>query len=304
MVVWRKYSFPLLPMASSPFGKLFSNSVKHTKKYIKPILTGVIIFGVLTAGAQIYLTKEIETEVSNVLEDLGTSTVEMGGIVDRIGEGDEAAMEELVEKMAEAGKVLEGMDEMEKTAYMKSQAMTIFSSVLPKFGTAALVLAIIYLIGSLYYLVQATDKATSSGKILKRTISLILPIIGVSIIFAVISLVGVIPILGIIVLLIVMPRLSLACYLIAKEKKGVIESISLSWKRSKGYWCKIIGNYILFGIILGLITWGIIIVSASLTAISVLLYTIVYALAMQLISAFSFVFYVNLSETVNANPRK
>ena len=291
-------------MAATPFGKLFSNSIKHTKKYIKPILTGVIVFGLITAGAQIYMAQEVQTGMNNILEEMGTSTVEMEEIVERVGAGDEGAMEELVKKMAEAGAALEGMEEMEKTAYMETQAKQIMLSIMPEVGMLALVLAVVYFLGSLYYFVQAVDKEKSVGKIVKRAISLILPIIGVTIIFAVISLIGVIPILGAIILLIIMPRLSLACYLIAKEKKGVFESIKLSWKRSKGYWCKIVGNFLLLGIILAVIAWGITIVSPTVMAVSAVLYTVVYVLVTQLLSAFSFIFYANLAETVLGNPKR
>jgi hypothetical protein len=62
-----------------------------------------------------------------------------------------------------------------------------------------------------------------------------------------------IPILGIIVAIIIGPRLSLAPVILVTEKKGVFESASLSYQRTRGWWDKIVGNTIVVCLVVGII---------------------------------------------------
>lgn len=270
-------------------GALLGGSWAFFTKNIKTIFIGSVVFGLLLGGSQFAL----QQSTMGALENNFGNTDKLMDLTKRMEAGDSAALEEYLAEMEAMG------GEGEMAAQMMAG---VFTSMLPGIGLAVIVSLIITLVSSGYYMVIAIEGHQSAGPAFGRALSLALPLLGVWL-WAFIRSFAWIPIIGFIPALILGPRLLFSSVILVNEKKGVMESVKLSLGRSKGYWLKIVGNFIVMAICIMLVSmvagFGLAFVGAASPIANVVLSGIVG----QLTSAFGAIFMVRLATTVMQNPK-
>jgi hypothetical protein len=88
--------------------------------------------------------------------------------------------------------------------------------------------------------------------LVNRSLPRVIPFLGL-ILWVIIRSFAWIPIVGAIIALFRIPRFVLAPVIMLAEEKGVLESASESYRRSKGHSGKIFGNIFVVGIVLGIV---------------------------------------------------
>ena len=83
-----------------------------------------------------------------------------------------------------------------------------------------------------------------------------------------------------------------------KEGKGVMESVSLSYARSEGYWGKIVGNMLVVSLCVALVTFCIGLVAGIFGFAMPFLAILIGAVVSQLSLAFSVIFLTKLALSV------
>ncbi len=116
---------------------------------------------------------------------------------------------------------------------------------------------------------------------------------------------------GIVLLVVRMPRYFAAQVIFVSQKKSIHESVQSSFRASKGYWGKIMGNMIVAGLVVGVISYVVGLVLTPITALLLehlvwlFLLQIVVRIPLQLFGlVFNTVFVVLLAQTILKNPRK
>ena len=98
------------------------------------------------------------------------------------------------------------------------------------------------------------------------------------------------------------PRLLLAPVIYLRQKTGIMESVRLSYAKSRGYWWKIVGNALLAGlciVVLLMVAW---IIFGIVFSFYLPLSTFAFYVLPQLAIAFGTVFYVKLATEVLKYP--
>jgi len=232
--------------------------------------------------------------MKGVMDDMGMNAAKIEELTTRMQNGDETAMQEM-EALLDKGMGSMGDD---MPAAMKGRMIGMFA---PLIGIATFFGGIIAVFSHAYFLLLALSPTQDAMVVLKKTPKLFFPLLGLWIWMFLRSFVW-IPFLGLIPALILGPRFMAAPIILVKEKKGIMESVSLSLARTKGYWGKIVGNAIVValcviltgivaGIVIGIIGFIIPFIGLWLNAIT-----------KEVLGAFMAVFSVMLATTILANP--
>lgn len=224
--------FPPTLMAMSLSG-LLSTSFQFLRRHSQPIVIGAVVFSLIAAVAQLFLPYTVMTP--------GNAPVY----------SDEAVTQQ-----------------------------TIFF----------LILLVIAMVSTTYYYVIAIKKEKNVNKALMHALEVVIPLIGVNIWSFVRSYVW-IPVLTLILgfsllytdmsvgtlvivasmvamlvlSLVYYPRFILAPVIYIQERKDIADSVTASYKRTKGHWGKVIGNVIISGIIACIIAFVIGVVAGMFT---------------------------------------
>lgn len=188
-------------------------------------------------------------------------------------------------------------------------------------------------------MVAVVEGNSASGAVFKRTLRVFFPVIGTSFWMFVVSYVWVpmVPAFGLLLwdaaatgeptptgvgvamLLILsgavigfvrMPRLYFAPIILIRESTGITQSVRLSYQRTNGYWGKIVGNSLLFGLIMMAIMMPVMMVMGILSFGFIMLgmvgpfmmIVLMYAVQMFL-SALQQAFHTELALTIFDNPK-
>jgi len=318
-------------MASSPLtiGTLIRNSFSFLKEYFKPFLLASIVFGGISTAAQ-FAIETIEVNAERVAyEEMGVEEEN----IEKILALAEIAGEEEIDAilMQSAGfkatiGVLSDQEADERIAEIGLQALF---QILPALIAVIGVLILVGFVYTLYFLIIVIRKKRDAGAILSDIPSLFFPLIGMSIwtflrSFAWVMILGVILSLfnpaigmftalgGLILFFLYIPRLFFANIILVQEKKGVFECVQLSYERTKGFWCKIVGNFI----VLMLVTLAISLAVGIPLVILLIVGAIggagmwfmfawgwMMAILQYIVWAYSTIFSVLLSDTIRDNPR-
>ena len=281
-------------------GMLLQSSFAVFKAKLTPILIGAVVFGLLMYGAQ---TMFQTSSMNAVGGNPAVNMERMEELAKRAEGGDMKAMEEL---MKEAGIMAEGMGidienmpaDADMDAMGEAMAKDMFVKILPQFGVFFLISLIVSLLASAYYLVLAVGQASTAQSAFRSSAPLLLPLLGVWL-WSFIRSFAWIPVIGIIFAIVLGPRFVLSCVILVKEKKGVLESVSLSYARSRGYWGKIFGNCFVAALCAWLVMVVVGVVAAMLGKEAGLVLTTIVGYG---ITAYGTIFVVKLSETIMANP--
>jgi hypothetical protein len=106
----------------------------------------------------------------------------------------------------------------------------------------------------LLFLLLALTEETNATVLVNRSLPRVIPFLGLSLWVIIRSFVW-IPIVGPIIALFRLPRFVLAPVIMLAEEKGLLESVSESYRRSKGHSGKIFGNIFVAGMVAGMVAW-------------------------------------------------
>jgi len=256
-----------------------------------PIVIGAVIFGLIMAVGQSFVGKRMVQKTGSVFEGFGYDQQQMVDLQRRIQAGDEAAMNEFAQKMEELGGA--------QGEAMAGAVTSMYKDLLPVMGASMLIMWLISLIASAYFLLIALDGKLSFQMALARTPGIIIPLFLLSLWIMIRSFIW-IPILGIILAIVLGPRFVLAPVLLARDRKGVLESASMSYAKTAGYWGKIFGNLFVAALcaIIVIMVLGIVVGMLGVSAAA-----IVMPMLNMLATAFITIFVVRLSSTILTNAR-
>lgn len=279
-------------------GQLLSMSYTFCTRAWKPILIGALVFGTIAALLQGTLNIKAQYKSMSMMENMGVDMEKMQELSTRISMGDASAGEELRLMMeGEFG----DMSEEEMSAYAANLSKNVFFEMSPILALSFLISFLLSVLAGAYYLVLAVHSEKDPQKAAGRLPKLYFPLLGISIWTFLRSFVW-IPVLGIIPAIILGPRFVAAPLIHMQEKKGVLASVSESYRRTNGYWGKIIGNMIVMCVCLAVVSIVVGIVASFFGVISPWLTDWIVSVMSYVLMAYAVVFTVQLSLTVFANP--
>lgn len=306
---------PMQPSAGGPtmLGALLSETFAYAKAHMAELLLGAVVFGAILGGMQFLVGTQV---ASGIEQNMGLDTERMEELSARIEAGDEAALAEL-EVMLKDG--FAGMNDDQQMA----AGLGMMKAVAPAAGLSVLVSILLGFLAHAYFsLVAVEGKDVSST--LKRATTVMFPLIGVSIWSTIRSFVWV-PVLVIIALpflgapglmlipvaiaaafvlgLLFYPRFIAAPLIFLAERKGITGSVDDSFRRTRGYWGKIVGNMLVAMIVFGILSFVVnMVLALALSSVPAVL-AILTQIVSQLVMAVSTVFSVRLSHTILQHPR-
>lgn len=273
----------------TPLGQLISESVAYAKAHMQPLVAGAIVFGIV-AGM---LGVVFQQQVGLIVDDIGIDLERMEELGNRIEAGDEAALEEFESMLA-------GIDDEDVSAAMGRGA-----EALAKFTPRNILLSLVGMLVSLlayaWYTLVAVEGADLGGTANKAKRAF-LPLLGVYV-WATIRSFAWLPFVGWIIAIVVGPRFVAAPLIHLTEQKSITQSVSESYRRTKGYWGKIVGNWIVAGLLFGLCALvAMMVLGLFLGAVPVAL-VFIGQIVGQISMAVFVVFSVRLSQTILQHPR-
>jgi hypothetical protein len=277
-----------------PLGALLSSALDFVREYRKPVLIGAAIFGTLAALLGGGVAHRAAFGVNGMMQEMGVDTQKMEDLSERMRMGDESAATEMEKLLGERMNAL-GED---AESVISNRFIGMFA---PLIGVAAIVGIIIAIFSHAYFLLLAVSPTQDFMAVLRRTPGYFFPLLGLWIWIFLRSFIW-IPFLGIIPAIILGPRFIGSSLILVKEKRGIRESVSQSYARTKGYWGKIVGNMFvagicvaLAGIVLGIVTGmvGFVIPFGGIW---------LQAIVKETFAAFMTVFMIQLVMTLLSNP--
>jgi len=290
---------PSQPIAGpAPLGLLLSETFLYCKAHWQSLAVGVAVFGVVTGLMGASLAAKTGDTVVRGMDQMGIDTDRMEELSGRIEAGDETAMAELETMLAGQ---FDGMNDEQMARTIMGPVGGMITEMAPTIGVGIFVSFLLSLLAFAYYSLVAVEGKDVAGT-LSRTKSVFLSLFGVNVWATLRSFVW-IPILGLIPAIILGPRFVAAPLIHLMEGKGVMASVSDSYRRTRGYWPKIVGNVIVAAII-AIVTMMLlnVVVSMVLSAIPGAP-IIANNILSQGMMAFMTVFAVRLSHTILQHPR-
>lgn len=292
------FVIPLLTRMVCSLKGLLQESWTTYRSLMRPVLAGAIVFGVVIGLGGLSLQKGVMHQLGAELAQLegmeNVSEKQMQELLIRIQKGDEQSVEELREHMTVASTLM-GVESIDMAKLPIMMNLVRFVSVF------AILMWCITAISSVYYLVLATDKLCSTAAAMKRSLQVLVPLIGLGIWISIRSFIWV-PFVGFIVAIVLMPRFLPAPVLLLQGEKGIMNIVSQSYVRTRGYWWKIMGN-ILAAMLCSLIAFIAFNVSLrTLAGGSVVALSLGSAVISQLVTAYITFFVAALSNTVLGHP--
>jgi hypothetical protein len=273
-------------------GTLLSGSWKFFLLHLQTILIASAVLGCLMFGVQ----KILEVKATGSMEERFGDLDHIEELAERIEAGDPDAFQEMMMQMGMMGD--EG--EVDEAAVAAASA-DVMGKMMPIFALVFFSIFVLTMIGSIFFIVLAVEGSTDFMTTLRRVPGLILPMFGVWI-WGFLRSFAWIPVLGVIFAIIIGPRLIMSSVILVKEKKGVRESVKLSYKRSRGYWRKIVGNCVV-AILVSLLAMLVLSIGVGFSAqVSGALAGLIGAILQGMVTAYGTIFIVRLSNTILNNP--
>lgn len=256
-----------------------------------PIVVGAVIFGLILGVAQSFVGQRMVQKAGSALEGLGFDQQQMEDLQRRIQAGDETAMNEFAQRMQQLGG--------EQGEAVSGALVSMYKGLLPAIGASMLIMWVISLVASAYFLLLALDEKLTFQGALARTPGLIIPLFLLSLWIMLRSFIWV-PLLGIILAIILGPRFVCAPVLLARDHKGVLESASMSYAKTRGQWGKILGNTFVAAVsaMIAVMVLGIVVGMLGMRVSG-----IVMPMVNMLSTAFITIFVVRLSSTILSNAK-
>jgi hypothetical protein len=284
----------------TPLGQLLSDSWAFCTTYWKPILIAAVVFGTVASVVAASIAGTAAWKAGGMMDDLGIDVQRMEDLGERIQDGDESAMAEMESMFKDQ---FGDMTDEQTGEMAVTMTMRMFRAMAPMLGLSALLMLVLWVISSAYFLQLSLSATQDVMAPVRPAFSLSLPLLGVWV-WSFLRSFAWIPIIGIIPAIILGPRFALAPVILATEKKGVIESVRLSYDRTKGYWGKIVGNAIVAGLCVFLAMIVIDIVASILGTIIPVVGLWIVPVGKYITMAFMIVFMTKLSMTIMGKASK
>jgi hypothetical protein len=250
---------------SDSLGVLLKNSWEFYRKHWRPVLFGAVVFGIIFA----------------ILNEWHQSYIApFRGQVDYMKEMNISGAEALV--------ALQGAN---------------IGAVVPQMIAVMTLSILLALLVYTYFLLLTLGKGKTVESVLRQMPGAFLPIVGASF-WVFLRSFAWIPFIGFIFAIILGPRFVCAPIILLQEKKGVIESVRLSYQRTRGYWMKIVGNLLAISLCAVVAIFVLAIPVAIVTLGISTLSTFVSGILGQLVSGFIVVFTVFLAQTIMKVPKE
>jgi len=285
-------------MSHKSLGTLLTDSWSFFQKHLAVFIAGAVIFGLIggyLAHTMQKTGKEISTSMMNSMGVNGMPSQEkmqkMAELTMKAMQGNDAAKVELEamgnQMEAMANQIEEHMDD----GTGPTPAMTgKFAGIM---GKGFLLSMLISILAATYFLSIAVFGLADIGSVINKTVSNVLPILGLWI-WIFIRTFAWIPVIGIVTSIILGPRFIAAPLHLLEGKKSIFDSASMSYSETKGKWGKIFGNMLVAGIVvwIAIAIIGVVLTSFGTTG------GILLAMLVQLGTAFLMVFGIQLARTV------
>jgi hypothetical protein len=231
------------------------------------------------------------------MQNLGVDQSRMMELREKLQNGDKGVVEEAMAEMNTMMGGIDGMSEDERNALFQREGMAMMFRVLPVMGIGSLIWMVINLLATAYYLFFSLGKGKDAVEILGNSLHAVFPLLGVWIWSFLRSFIWV-PLIGIIPAVILGPRFALAPVILISQGKGVVGSVSESYGKTRGFWGKIVGNMLLLGLILMLISWVAGIVIIPVAGVSGVLSIWIHSVVQQGATAYGVMFLMLLTKTI------
>ncbi len=276
---------------TAPLGQLLSDSWGSFRRALLALAIGALIFGLILGISQSFVGQRMVQKTGSALEGLGFDQQQMQDLQRRIQEGDQAAFEEFSQQMQQLGGA--------QGEAVSGALVSMYKGLLPAIGASVLIMWVISLIASAYFLLIALNDKLTFQAALAKTPGLIIPLFLLSLWIMIRSFVW-IPILGIILAIILGPRFVCAPVILARDHKGVLESASMSYAKTSGYWGKIFGNLFVAAVLTMI---AVMVLGMIISLLGYGIAGILMPMINMLATAFLTVFVVRLSTTILSNAR-
>lgn len=276
-------------------GTLLSRSYTSYKTLIRPIIVGAVLFAVISTAGQALFMHTTMDALPNGMGDIQ----KMEELADRFEAGDEAALNEMLETMG----LVNEQGELISDDQMEDMVTGMMMSMLPSISSLFIVMMIVSIIASAYYFVIAVFGVQDTAQALRQSPSIVFPLLGVWI-WSFLRSFAWIPFIGVIFAIVIGPRLVAAPVVLLKEKKGITDSVRLSYERTRGYWGKIVGNLLVMALLMWILMMVIGLITSLLFDDMYMISAFIAGLLQWLSTGFATIFVVALSETVMAHQFK
>jgi hypothetical protein len=281
-----------------PLGGLLSETVTYCKAHWQPLAVGVAIFGVVMGVVSASLAVTAGGAMMKGMNDMGLDTERMQQLAERMEQGDESAMDELEQMLAGE---FDGMTDEQVAGRMMGPAGNMMATMVPAIGVSVVITWILSLLAFAYYAIVAVEGKDVNGT-LSRVKSVFFSLFLVNLWSMLRSFIW-IPILGLIPAIILGPRFVAAPLIHLTEGKGVTASVSDSYRRTRGYWAKIVGNVIVAMLIALVATIVLNVVLGVVLMASPPAMLIAKQVVSQAVAAYMAVFTVRLAHTILKHPQ-
>jgi len=282
------------PLFMKSLESLLADSWQLLKRCFVAILTGAVIFGLLSGLVKEAVSRNMQGQAEALLQNVGMDLGDFQDLQKRLEAGDPTAADEFQAEMARL---------QDKTTQLgEGPGGIFFLSWARSLGTAALGFGLLFWFiantALTYFILLALRSQTGSSALLKDTMKVSIRSFLLNVWIMLRTFVW-IPFIGIITAIILGPRFALAPVILLKEGKGVFESASLSYARSNGFWGKIFGNTLVTAIGVFLVLF----VATLILGIPLMLLgsagaSLVLSILWMFGSAFLAIFLTKLAETV------
>lgn len=290
---------PSQPAAGpAPLGVLLSETFAYCKAHWQSLALGIAVFGVVMGIVSASVAAKAGDTVLRGMDQMGIDADRMDALSDRIEAGDETAMAELEQMLAGE---FDGLNEEQMARKMMGPIGGVIAEMAPVIGVSMLVSWFLSLLALAYYSLVAVEGKDVGGT-MARLQKAFLPLFGVNLWAMLRSFIW-IPILGLIPAIILGPRFVAAPLIHLVEGKGVTASVSDSYRRTRGYWGKIVGNAIVAMLIMVVVSAVVNIVLSLLLASVPMATLVANQVISQVTMAFMTVFSVRLAHTIVQHPR-
>ncbi|PIQ75891.1 hypothetical protein COU78_06975 [Candidatus Peregrinibacteria bacterium CG10_big_fil_rev_8_21_14_0_10_49_24] len=213
---------------------IFSASWSAYKAHMRLVVTGALLFGVVIGSAGMYVQKNVRGQLARALTSLegmeNMSAEQVEDLLLRVQAGDRSAVQDLSQRMKEISDENVAIETLPATAGLIRLAA--FFSIFMWILTA---------LSGVFYLVIAVEDPGSLHVAIKRSVHVLVPLVGLGMWISIRSFIW-IPLVGFLIALLMMPRFVPAPYILLKEGRGILEAARESYARTKRFWWKIMGN--------------------------------------------------------------
>ena len=283
--------------------QIYSRALANMQRTGTALFCGMIFFSILFTGSQVLWNAQFQTEVEFTLADLIGSEEKAKDLAVRVRQGDDSTIGEIFTLVSGVNQDFAALGDAEKIQFIEKK---IFSSAIRLLPYAILLLGLSVLItflATFYYYILSLQKDTLSlQQSFLLFIKKLIPFCFLGFWMTLRSF-SWIPLAGPIFAIMYLPRFLLAPILMLKEKMGIMQSVTASMSRSKGYYKKLLGNGLVFLIGVMVLLCGVGLIAGSATKVTYMLGVVIGSLGYQFVIAYFVYCLSQLAVTVIAQTK-